>query len=397
MSHGAPSLTLATPAARPAGRLHVLAPVLVVGIVLALLVGSQLSRYHGNLTGFILFGHLFAPQTRPPAGALSAGAAGYDGQFFFLQAHDPFLLHDSTLARMHATVDPEFFRIQRLGYPLLALLLAGGQASALPATMLLGNVLVLLVLTAFSASWLTRRDLSPWWSLAFALAPGMVMATFRDLSDPLSTTCALLGVLAWQERRRWLSAVALTVAVLTLEVMVAVVAALAVDALWRAWRTRRDAPVWPRLRREGWPALAVPVLVFVAWQGYVLARAGGTLGTSAAGAAPFVAMADEVRYGFTQLGPAWGAVNGLYMVLTAGALVLALLSLRRGPDALNLTALVFAAFVVLPSLDDPWGATRLSAPLFLVLLADGLARRERATIAVCAAASAMTLTFLLLI
>ena len=396
MSNTAPQLVLPARRARALSP-EVLVPVGVVALILALVLGQQLLQFHGNLTGFILFGHAFAGQTHPPAGALYAGSVGYDGQFFFLQAHDPLLLHDSTLALMRATADPEFFRIQRLGYPLLALLLAGGQTAALPAAMLGANVLVVLVMAGFSAGWLARRDLSPWWSLAFALAPGMVMATFRDLSDPLSTTCALIGILAWQDRRRWLTAAALTAAALTLEVMIAVVVALALDAGLRAWRERGSAGPGRALRRDAWPALIVPILVFFAWQGYVLARAGGSLGTSATGAAPFAAMVAEVRDTFSGFGPAWGTVNFLYLALTAVALALCLVALRRGLTALSLTGLVFAAFVVLPSLDDPWGATRLTTPLFLVLLADGLQRRDRFTVGVCAAASAMTVPFLLLV
>jgi hypothetical protein len=78
-------------------------PVLIVAGVLAIAIGFNLARYHGNLTGFVEFGSRFVAATHPPAGAIVDSPRGYDGQFFYLQARDPLLLHDSTIAAIRGT------------------------------------------------------------------------------------------------------------------------------------------------------------------------------------------------------------------------------------------------------------------------------------------------------
>src|SRR5580704_5777954 len=94
---------------------EILAPVLIVALVLAIALGLSLQRYHGSLLGPIQFGRQFAPVTHPPAGAPVLSPFGFDGQFFYLQAQDPLLLHHSTIAAFRAVHDG--YRLQRVGYP----------------------------------------------------------------------------------------------------------------------------------------------------------------------------------------------------------------------------------------------------------------------------------------
>lgn len=106
------------------GTQRVVAPVLVVALGLGLTVGPRLVAYHGNPTGFIQFGRQFAHDTHPPAGAIVGSPIGYDGQFIWIHARDPFVLHESTLAELDAA--GRGYDLQRVAYPALAALLAAG-------------------------------------------------------------------------------------------------------------------------------------------------------------------------------------------------------------------------------------------------------------------------------
>ena len=254
-------------------------PVLVVGVVVLGLIGLRLAVNGGNLTSFIQFGHALRYATHPPHGALVRTGTGYDGQFFYIQARDPLLLHHSTIAAMRAA--GAGFRLQRMAYPTLAFLLAGGNTAELPLTLLAINALVLLGVAGFFAAYARRRGWPALWAVALVLMPGLLLPAMRDLSDPLATASVLAGVLLAQSGKRWWAAAALTVAVLTREVAMLVILAFAVELGLRAWQVRRQPGGWRPVLRQGWPMIVLPGAAFTLWQLYVMARYGGPVGGAA--------------------------------------------------------------------------------------------------------------------
>lgn len=354
------------------------------------LIAARLAVFGGDVTGFVEFGHKFVHQTHPPPGALVGSPSGYDGQFFFLQAKDPLLLHDGTIASMRAA--GAGFRLQRLGYPLLAFAVAGGSTAALPVALLAVNAIALLALAAFFAAYARRRGWPTQWAAALALTPGLLLPMIRDLSDPLATTCLLAGVLLAQSRRRWAAAIALTLAVLTREVAILVVLALGLELGLRAWRARRQPGGWRAVIHTGWPVIAVPIAAFCAWQVYITFRYGGLLGTSDTAGIPGLNLVQEIRTALTTAPTfefaAWDCV---YVVLIIAGIAAAAASLRRGISLPGVAACGVAIGILLPTFGDPWSDTRVSAPLFALLLADGLQRQSRRTLLLCAAVTSMTI------
>jgi branched-subunit amino acid transport protein len=392
MSVAEPQLPIAAPApVRAAAWWEIAPPVVLVAMVLAAVLGSHIAHDHGNLTGLVCFGSHYASATRPPAGAIPCGAQGYDGQFFFLQARDPLLLHDATLHQFAGA--GQTFRAQRLGYPLLAWLLSAGRASAIPFAMLAANVLVSLGLSGYLAAYARRRGWPTLWTLAIALAPGMLLPVLRDLSDPLSTACMIVAALSWQARRRLPATVALTLAVLTREVMVVVIAGFAAEAAARLWRTRGHRLARRAILAQSAPVLLIPTALFLIWHVYLTARFGGALGTSSA-MFPLTNMVSEIRTA-VRLESTWVAIwDSIYVLVMCGAVVLAVRSVRRRVTVMSATALALCVSVVIPEFGDFWSDTRLSAPLLAILLLDGLRRRDRAQIALGATAGAMMLLIL---
>lgn len=370
------------------GLRQALGAVAIVAAVLSLAIAGRLAAYGGNLTGFIQFGARYAAVTHPPPGALVLSPDGYDGQFFYVQGQDPLLLHDFTVGALRA--GHEGFRLQRVGYPALAFVLSAGRAGALPFALLAANVLVLLGLAAGLAVYARRRGWSTLMAVAIALMPGMVLATLRDLSDPLAVACVVAGLLLWQVGRRWPAAVALAVAALTRELMIVAVAAVAADALIRCRQAHGEPGAWRAIVTRAWPVVAVPASAFAVWQAYVMARYGGPVG-GAALSGPIVNMVAEVRASLRVGIPLYAAWDLVYVVLIAAAVAAALWSVCRRATLTSLAACALAVGVLVPTFGDVWSDTRLSAPLFAVLLIDGLERRDRRSVLICAGAASMTL------
>jgi hypothetical protein len=369
----------------------VIGPVLVVAALLAAFIFARLGTYHDNATGFVVFGHHFAPSIHPPRGALINSPDGYDGQFFYLQAKDPLLLHDSTIAAFRAST--EAFRMERMAYPALAWLLAAGQVSAIPWSLLAINVLAVLGLTAGFAIYARRRGWSAWWALGVGLLAGLLTATLRDLSDPVAVASMLAGLLLWQRRRRWWAAALLTVAVLAREPMTLAVVAVVVAAAVRWWRTRSEPRALRRAASEVWPVVIVPALAFIAWQAYIDARYGASVtGTSSASyQPPFVGLIREVRRTF-DLGSRRDILWDLaYLGLISTGIVAALALVRQKVTVPGVAAVAFGLSLLVVTFGDSWSYTRLSAPMFATLLIAGLEQRHRPALLVCAAAAAMTL------
>jgi hypothetical protein len=131
------------------------------------------------------FGQRFVRYTRPPRRAVVDAADGYDDRFLWIQAEDPLLLHDATIARVRGT--GQVFRVERMIYPTIAYVLSAGSRAALPWSMLATNVAVVLLLTAGLALFLGSEGFAPAWAIVIGLLPGIVIATVRDLSDPTAS------------------------------------------------------------------------------------------------------------------------------------------------------------------------------------------------------------------
>ncbi len=375
-----------------ARRLTVAAPVLVVALVLAMLIGSRLGDYHGNPAGFILFGQRFARYTHPPAGAPVLSPQGYDGQFYWIEAGDPLLLRRSTVADM---VGPAGYHFQRPAYPALAYLLALGRRAALPWAMLAVNVLAVLGLTAAFAVFCRRRGWSVWWALAVGALPGLLMPTLRDLTDPLATATMLGALLAWRSERRWAAALLLSISVLSRETGAVAVAAILLEALVRCARARRDRRAVLALVRLAWPPVVVPTAAYAAWQAYVRLTVPHIPGSVsvAATAAPagsplaFLSKLAPMLHGFGSAVSSWDLV---YAALMLAAMALSVWLARRGLAA-GVSALGLAAVLLLVPFDDQWVLARYTAPLFGALLISGLEQRSRTARSLAAAAGAMSL------
>jgi hypothetical protein len=184
---------------------------------------------------------------------------GHDGKFFFAQANDPWLRHPETHA---AVLDRPVYRSQRMLYPALA----GGLGLFQPGQVVWGLLGVNLVAvglgTMATALLATRYGISPWWGLAFPLNLGVLAELDVDAAGVVALALGMWALVAFSYNQEWAAAFLLAGAALSREVMLAFAGGLVVG-------------LWVKRRRFVWKLLALPLLAWAGWYGYVLWRLGG--------------------------------------------------------------------------------------------------------------------------
>ncbi len=196
---------------------------------------------------------------RAPFEAVRTGLKkhGYDGQFFYAIARDPWRRFGPDEG-----IDCPPLRQARILYPALSWALTGGQPRALVWVMPAVNVLAIAGLAGLGALFAARQGLSPWWGFTLPLAVCAGLPALRDLSDVLSV--AALGALltAWLLRGPWWAlALSGAAAVFARDPNVAIVALVLAGAAWR-----RDA--------KSALGLAVALVAWAGWMATVRAMYG---------------------------------------------------------------------------------------------------------------------------
>jgi hypothetical protein len=209
--------------------------------------------FGGNWTAAFCTGTIFHLPPDLDKGTFRFEGAGYDGQFYRLLAHDPFLQRGYA-----GSIDAPQLRFRRLLIPLSAWLLALGQQSWIDGA----YVAIEMVFPGLGVFWcarfMVRRGRSPLWGLLFVVVPASLTSFDRMLVDgPL--TAMFAGFLLYCEEERWLKVWVLAMlAALTRDTGLILGAALVTDRLLdRDWR------------RAAW--FAVSGVPAIAWYSYLAA------------------------------------------------------------------------------------------------------------------------------
>lgn len=174
-------------------------------------------------------------------------AGGFDGQFYYILARDPWRRYEATV------IDFPPLRHARILYPGLAWALSGGDPVRLLWVLPAINVVAIVGLAWLGARLALHFDRSAWWGVLLPLVLNTGMSALRNLTDPLATVtvCGLLTawLLRWPVWQLTAWAVA---AVLSREQNLLIVSIVLFEALWAPCRSRVVGLVAALLLGVGW-------------------------------------------------------------------------------------------------------------------------------------------------
>jgi hypothetical protein len=348
---------------------------LALALVLAWQALTVRANYAGNWTGLFRVGHAV---TLPPRLASStfrnANPNGYDGQYYRLLAHDPFLRLGTA-----SYLDAPLLRSRRILVPLAAWALAGGRDGWID-----GAYVLVVAAFVFLGVYALEKILivygrHPAWGMLFVLVPAVPIAVDSmtvDVALAALTACFAWRVASGRERGLWWI---LAAACLVRETGVLLPAACVVAALLR--RDWRKACLWASaaLPALAWyaylyrvlPAATIAAEGFIPRWFYPQAKAGILLRTFDPPSYPHLAVGVQ------------GVARGLdFIALVATLLTVAvgiLLLRKMQPVALRAAFLLYFGLLIAATDKDfwntPYGYTRPIAPLFVLVLAASGSRR----------------------
>lgn len=238
---------------------NLVTPTLVVIVVCLVYVSGVLLSSAGDPLAFALLGTRFS-QGDPQ------GTEGYDGQFAYQIALRP---RDAA-----PYLDVPAYRYQRILYPMLARLLALGRPELIPWTLIVINVAAIGLGTWATERLLVDLGASRWYALVYGLYGSQLLALRTDLNEPLAQALVQCAMLAWARERRWLAALAFSLAALAKETALIFLAAYVLYALQhRAWR-------WAGTLLAGAIPFAAYQLLLWNWLGAFGVGSGGAGATS---------------------------------------------------------------------------------------------------------------------
>jgi hypothetical protein len=295
---------------------------------------------------------------------------GYDGQFMYAIAFDPFLTGFQADPRAYERfIDTPPYRYGRVGYPWLARALSLGDAERLPGAMFV-LIYAGVFLAALSVAWMAwRSGGSPWWGLSIALVPGYWMSFRSGLPEPLAAGLAVAGYLCVRESRLIAGALLLAIACLVRETSVFFVISI---AGWLAWSKQ------PRTALALLVMALGPLSLWRLYVGWVFAPTWGAVafwnppddfGPPFAGIAALWSDLSAGRY-YPHLWEMRRGIMGLSLLVPIGA-ALSWLMLRARPGAVTIAGGIFGVMAICFNLKNVWvetgNAERLTTDLFLML------------------------------
>jgi hypothetical protein len=216
-----------------------------------LLLYHQLASFGFNPTALAFIGDAWRGERFWSTDTYVHRGFGYDGQFFYYLARDPFLTADDP----EQFLDRPAYRYGRILYPALAWAAALGRPEALPWTLLGLNLLAAVGGTAAAMAVLDRIGARRWYALGYALSPPIVLGLIADLSEPISFGLIAAALALHFRRRHAWAGFSLALATLARESSALVSLGFAVHAAFdRSWR-RAAAYLLPLAIPAGWHCL----------------------------------------------------------------------------------------------------------------------------------------------
>jgi hypothetical protein len=241
----------------------------------------------GHISLFIMSGVKYSHPAQMSPRISHVLAAGYDGQFYYRLALNPFNWHPTAYG---ITMDHNY-RYTRIGYPLVAWILSAGQHRLVPTVLVVINLICVAIIGWLGGKFARESGRHALWGLLFVAYFGLVISVGRDTSEPLADACMLGGLLAYRHSRYVLAALLVAYGVITNEPILVLAVAIALTRLYEMYRRRAR----PGMADLVW---VLPGAAYVVLQGIehvvVKGKAGGVADATANLTLPFKAMVPAV-------------------------------------------------------------------------------------------------------
>jgi hypothetical protein len=291
----------------------------------------------GKIGYFVLAGHTYSRHADLP----HVNYKGYDGQFYYRLALNPFNWHQTAYG---ITMDYNY-RYTRIGYPIVAWIVSLGQHHLVPIALVVVNLVCVAIMGWLGGKFARESGRHALWGLLFVAYFGLVISIGRDTSEPLADACMLGGLLAYRHSRYILAAVLVMYGVITNEPILVLAVAVALTRLYQMYRGQarpgREDLVW-----------VLPGAAYIVLQGIehfvVKGRAGGVADLKQNFTGPFMAMVPALVRDFrlmswTHLG--MYDINLIEFIALAVVVVAGLLVLRSTTAPLH-ERVAFVGFVL---------------------------------------------------
>lgn len=192
---------------------------------------------------------------------LLVSPSGYDAQFFYYIAYDPFLLRFKDEPRKYRVLtDEPRYRYERIAFPLLTKLVSLDRPEFYPQAMM-----VLILLSHFLGAFFLLKIVqffgqSPFWALSYILVPGYQLSLARALPESLAMAFTLAGLYFYLKGKTLKPSFLFSISLLTRET-----AALAVFPL----------VLWEFFKKKNWRkalVLSLSFLPLIGWKFYLTIR-----------------------------------------------------------------------------------------------------------------------------
>jgi hypothetical protein len=368
-------------------------------------VSLRVNALGGNPSSFVVAGHYFShPGSAPRSLVIIPHSYGYDGEFYYRLALDPF----TTKRTAHGiTLDTPAERQGRILYPLLAWLGGTGNPTHIAWAMIAINIGAISLLGLLGGILAKDNGLHALWGLGLPAFPATLLILARDLTDLTTVALLVAGLILLRRRRPIWAATALTLATFAKETTMVVVVAVGLvwarEFLWVGWqlarrewkyiRTKRPAPPPPVAHRSvtgagQWCLLGVPLIALAGWQA-ILHHIWGT-GSYGRGhlavSAPLAPVTSAANHAVNVASTATSGQNILpiatYAFLAAFGVAVVFAILSRKAMPWERLAFIVAAIVALTLSNMAWNEAisylRTLAPLYALGVVVLLGSRYRA-------------------
>ncbi len=233
----------------------------ILGLVLVIFLLSvhrYSKRFDKNFTGFACMGDLHpAPGFIPEDAFVLKNSHGYDGQFFYMICHDPWIISPAG-----QFIDAPAYRYQRILYPLLAKTLALGYPEFYAYTLVAVNLLAILGGSFYIFLFIKNRGGNLWLTFFYPLFGGLLLCTLRDLAEPLALFSLTSAFYYSDKQKPFPLCLSLSLMLLSRELFFMFIPVFLMDALWL------------RPSRKQFVSVLLSVIPWLLWEYYIYYRLG---------------------------------------------------------------------------------------------------------------------------